>query len=112
MLGIACCLVLALAGACLVRLNRRCRVLQRHKEAWKTYALAVEAIFECDLDLSEAATDRETARFERQCQNAEEAVMDAGRVLYNLGEYPEAYGCSPFLPSDPRLHDWCRSHIR
>jgi hypothetical protein len=33
-------------------------------------------------------------------------------VLYNLGEYPEAYGCSPFLPSDPRLHDWCRSHIR
>ena len=104
---------LAIACACIAHLDRRCEALHRRKEAWKTYALAVEAIHECDLDLNEAeSNDAETAMIERQRRNAEKAAMDAGRVLYNVGEYPEAYGCSPFLPSDPRSHDWCRSHIR
>ena len=121
MLGITYCLaLLAFAGARLVCLDQRCRALQQQREAWKTYALAVEAVHECDLDLSEAESNqetgrgrgRETAMMKRQCRNAQGAAMDAGRTLYNLGEYPDAYGCSPFLPSDPRLHDWCRSHIR
>ena len=104
---------LAIACARVAHLGRRCDTLARHKEAWKTYALAVEAIYECDLDLNEAeGNGAETATIERQRGNAEEAAMDAGRMLYDLGEYPEAYGCSPFLPSDPRVARLVPDHIR
>jgi hypothetical protein len=99
-----CVLVLAFAlvaaGTWVARLHRRCRSLANIKEAWKEYAIAVEASFDCMLELHDVHGRQFEVVFE-QSENADAQAELAADRLYSLGEYPDAYGTSPFLPPTP-----------
>ena len=58
------------------------------REAWKTYAIAIETLKECNRD--------QTCPW-RQRANAKQAVWDAAQQLCILGEYPDIYESSPYL---------------
>jgi hypothetical protein len=81
-------LPIAYAAICIRRLRRACEAQRRAKGVWKTYAIALEVAYECESDWDEAQSDR-----------AALAAEIASKTLYEMGEYPDAYGTSPFLPA-------------
>ena len=76
------------AAVCIRRLRRACERARRAKGVWKTYAIALEVAYECESEWDEAESDR-----------AALAAEVAAKTLHEIGEYPDAYGTSPFLPA-------------
>lgn len=70
--------------------------------AWQEYACAVEVAHECHMDLDDPALEARVGRknLYKQWTNAAGSAKSALRRLRALGEYPDAYGCSPFLPPE------------
>jgi hypothetical protein len=89
---------LAFAFLCVHRLRRACDTLRRAKEVWKTYAISVETAYECDLEYDDARTRPQRAAALDQMGRAGIAAGIAAELLCHMGEYPDAYGSSPFLP--------------
>jgi hypothetical protein len=88
-------IVVGYAALCLLHLRRRCEALDRRREAWKDYALALEVVCDCEW-ACEGGPDDAKARM--QADNAAHAAATAATTLFALGEYPDAYACCPFLP--------------
>jgi len=104
MLTVVIGVVLVIHAVALMLLCRAHFVQCRAKEAWKTYALTLETFVDCDGDQEEiafacgirSAAYREASQ---QSINAVEAVGLAAERLYEIGEYPDAYGTNCFLPA-------------
>jgi len=94
-------LVLGCAGFHFGRLRRECKALRQAREVWKTYAIAVETAYDCELEYDDARTDQQVTAALDQGARAAEAATIAVQTLYDMGEYPDAFGSSPFLPSEP-----------
>jgi len=87
--------VVAYDAFCLRRLHRACKAVDRRREAWKDYAVALEVVYDCQWACED---DRLDAKAKTQADNAASAAATAATTLFALGEYPDAYGCCPFLP--------------
>jgi hypothetical protein len=92
---VAFLVVVAYAALCLRHLHRACKAVDRRREAWKDYAVALEVVYDCQWACED---DRKDAKVMMQADNAASAAATAATTLFALGEYPDAYGCCPFLP--------------
>jgi hypothetical protein len=88
-------IVVGYAALCLLHLRRRSEALDRRREAWKDYALALEVVYDCEWACEGGPED---AKARMQADNATHAAATAATTLFALGEYPDAYACCPFLP--------------
>jgi len=90
---------LGYAFICVHRLRKACEATRRAKEMWKTYAISVETAYECNREYDDARTRPQIHAALDQGARAGVAAGLAAGMLCQMGEYPDAYGSSPFLPA-------------
>lgn len=90
---------LGYAFICVHRLRKACETLRRAREVWKTYAIAVETAYECELEYDDARTRPQIHAALDQGERAAIAAGIAAEMLCQMGEYADAYESSPFLPA-------------
>jgi len=94
-LTVASLVAVACAALYVRQLRRACEAMDRRREAWKDYAVALEVVYDCQWACED---DPDDAKARLQADNAARAAATAATTLFALGEYPDAYGCCPFLP--------------
>lgn len=88
--------VVACAALCVRRLRHACKALDYRRRAWKDYAVALEVVYDCQWACEDDRRDAKVTKM--QADNAASAAATAAMTLFALGEYPDTYGCCPFLP--------------
>lgn len=96
-------LFLAITTCLLIRVRRlacECGRFRHIAQAWQDYACAIEVAYECEDDFEDVCLCKGWHVAQEQCDNAEFAVRSALAKLQELGEYPDAWECCPFLRHD------------